>query len=147
VTQSENGQRPVTIDNLQVWLADFLKAYDRRVTIEEIKRRVADHFQLKVADLESPNRSRSIVRPRQIAMYLSRILTPRSFPEIGKRFGDRDHTTVMHAVTTVKDFIEKDTHFAEEVESLRLSIRNWPVEQGVADAKTGPSSPPIQAQI
>lgn len=147
VTQSENGARPVTIDNLQVWLADFLKAYDRRVTIEEIKRRVADHFQLKVADLESPNRSRSIVRPRQIAMYLSRVLTPRSFPEIGKRFGDRDHTTVMHAVTTVKAFIEKDPHFAEEVESLRLSIRNWPVDQGPGEAKTGSATPPLQAQI
>ena len=147
VTQSENGSRPVTIENLQVWLADFLKAYDRRVTIEEIKRRVSDHFQLKVADLESPNRSRSIVRPRQIAMYLSRVLTPRSFPEIGKRFGDRDHTTVMHAVTTVKDFIEKDPQFAEEVESLRLSIRNWPVEQGSGEAKTGLGAVPLQAQI
>lgn len=147
VTQSENGSRPVTIENLQVWLADFLKAYDRRVTIEEIKRRVADHFQLKVADLESPNRSRSIVRPRQIAMYLSRVLTPRSFPEIGKRFGDRDHTTVMHAVTTVKDFMEKDTHFADEVETLRLSIRNWPVEQGSGEPKSGPGVTPFQAQI
>jgi len=147
VTQSESGQRPVTIDNLQVWLADFLKAYDRRVTIEEIKRRVSDHFQLKVADLESPNRSRSIVRPRQIAMYLSRILTPRSFPEIGKRFGDRDHTTVMHAVTTVKDFIEKDPHFAEEVESLRLSIRNWAPEQPLSELKTGVAPTPIQPQI
>ncbi len=147
VTQSENGARPVTIENLQVWLADFLKAYDRRVTIEEIKRRVADHFQLKVADLESPNRSRSIVRPRQVAMFLSRILTPRSFPEIGKRFGDRDHTTVMHAVTTVKGFIETDPHFAEEVESLRLSIRNWPIEQGGGEAKTGAQPSPVQPQI
>jgi chromosomal replication initiator protein len=147
VTQSESGSRPVTIENLQVWLADFLKAYDRRVTIEEIKRRVADHFQLKVADLESPNRSRSIVRPRQIAMYLSRILTPRSFPEIGKRFGDRDHTTVMHAVTTVKEFIEKDPQFAEEVEALRLSIRNWPVDQGLGEAKIGLAPTPVQPQI
>jgi chromosomal replication initiator protein len=147
VTQSENGARPVTIDNLQIWLADFLKAYDRRVTIEEIKRKVADHFQLKVADLESPNRSRSIVRPRQVAMYLSRILTPRSFPEIGKRFGDRDHTTVMHAVSTVKAFIGTDPHFAEEVEGLRLSIRNWPVEQGSGDPKSGTPPAPFQPQI
>ncbi len=147
VTQSENGTRPVSIENLQIWLADFLKAYDRRVTIEEIKRKVADHFQLKVADLESPNRSRSIVRPRQVAMYLSRILTPRSFPEIGKRFGDRDHTTVMHAVSTVKAFIGTDPHFAEEVEGLRLSIRNWPVEQGSGDAKAGTPPAPFQPQI
>jgi len=147
VTQSESGARPVTIENLQVWLADFLKVYDRRVTIEEIKRKVAEHFQLKVADLESPNRSRSIVRPRQIAMFLSRALTPRSFPEIGKRFGDRDHTTVMHAVTTVKAFIESDAHFAEEVEGLRLSIRNWPVEPASGEAKSVSSAAPVQPQI
>jgi chromosomal replication initiator protein len=147
ITQSESGSRPVTIENLQVWLADFLKAYDRRVTIEEIKRKVADHFQLKVADLESPNRSRSIVRPRQIAMFLSRALTVRSFPEIGKRFGNRDHTTVMHAVTTVKAFMEKDPHFAEDVESLRLSIRNWPVEQASSEGKAASAGTPVLAQI
>lgn len=128
VTQSGDGARAVTIDNLNVWLADFLRAYDRRVTIEEIKKKVADHFSLKVQDLESPNRMRSIVRPRQIAMYLARLLTPRSFPEIGRRFGNRDHTTVMHAVETITRLIAVEPAFAEEVEQLRLSIRNWPVE-------------------
>ena len=99
--QCGDGARPITIENLNIWLADFLRAYDRRVTIEEIKKKVAEHYGLKVADLESPNRSRSIVRPRQIAMYLARLLTPRSYPEIGRRFGNRDHTTVMHAVETI----------------------------------------------
>jgi chromosomal replication initiator protein len=83
---------------------------------------------LKTADLESPNRSRSIVRPRQIAMFLARLLTPRSYPEIGRRFGNRDHTTVMHAVETIQRLTSMDPTFAEEVEQLRLSIRNWPVE-------------------
>ena len=80
-------------------------------------------------------------------MFLSRALTPRSFPEIGKRFGDRDHTTVMHAVTTVKNFCESDPHFAEEVEGLRLSIRNWPVEATSGEGKTALGSALIQPQI
>ncbi len=128
VTQCGDGQRPITIENLNVWLADFLRAYDRRVTIEEIKKKVAEHYSLKTSDLESPNRSRSIVRPRQIAMYLGRLLTPRSYPEIGRRFGNRDHTTVMHAVETIQRLTSMDPGFAEEVENLRLSIRNWPVD-------------------
>jgi chromosomal replication initiator protein len=133
--QSGDGARPVTIENLNVWLADFLRAYDRRVTIEEIKKKVAEHYGLKVADLESPNRSRSIVRPRQIAMYLARLLTPRSYPEIGRRFGNRDHTTVMHAVETIQRLKGVDPAFGEEVEQLRLSIRNWPIEGGSAGAR------------
>lgn len=137
VTQSSDGARPVTIENLNVWLADFLRAYDRRVTIEEIKKKVAEHYGLKVQDLESPNRSRSIVRPRQIAMYLARLLTPRSYPEIGRRFGNRDHTTVMHAVETIQRLTGIDPTFAEEVERLRLSIRNWPIE-----GQSGTSKPP-----
>jgi chromosomal replication initiator protein len=128
VTQSGDGMRPVTIENLNLWLADFLRAYDRRVTIEEIKKKVAEHFGLKVADLESPNRARAIVRPRQIAMFLARLLTPRSYPEIGRRFGNRDHTTVMHAVETIQRLAGNEPNFAEEVEQLRLSIRNWPIE-------------------
>jgi chromosomal replication initiator protein len=132
VTQSGDGARPVTIENLNVWLADFLRAYDRRVTIEEIKKKVAEHYGLKVQELESPIRSRSIVRPRQIAMFLARKLTPRSYPEIGRRFGNRDHTTVMHAFETIERLTAIDPSFAEEVEQLRLSIRNWPVEGVVA---------------
>lgn len=134
VMQNGDSTRPITIENLNTWLADFLRAYDRRVTIEEIKKKVADRFGLKTADLESPNRSRSIVRPRQIAMYLARRLTPRSYPEIGRRFGNRDHTTVMHAVETIQRLCKMDQAFAEEVEQLRLSIRNWPIDS--------PSTPP-----
>ncbi|MCE9524093.1 MAG: chromosomal replication initiator protein DnaA [Alphaproteobacteria bacterium] len=135
VTQSGDGARAITIDSLNLWLADFLRAYDRRVTIEEIKKKTADHFGLKVSDLESPNRSRSIVRPRQIAMHLARQLTPRSYPEIGRRFGNRDHTTVMHAVETIQRLTGLDPAFGEEVERLRLSIRNWPIEASVTIAK------------
>ena len=144
VMQSGDGARPITIENLNLWLADFLRAYDRRVTIEEIKKKTAEHFGLKVADLESPNRSRSIVRPRQIAMHLARQLTPRSYPEIGRRFGNRDHTTVMHAVETIQRMSGLDPAFAEEVERLRLSIRNWPIEAPIAGAK--PSADPDNEQ-
>jgi chromosomal replication initiator protein len=147
VTQSGDGARPITIENLNVWLADFLRAYDRRVTIEEIKKKVAEHYGLKVQDLESPNRSRSIVRPRQIAMFLARLLTPRSYPEIGRRFGNRDHTTVMHAVETITRLTGIDATFAEEVEQLRLSIRNWPVEglSTVAKTEAAPDADATQA--
>ena len=140
VLQCGDGARPLTIENLNTWLADFLRAYDRRVTIDEIKKKVAEHYGLKVADLESPNRSRSIVRPRQIAMYLARQLTPRSYPEIGRRFGNRDHTTVMHAVETIQRLTGLDSNFGEEVERLRLSIRNWPIEPPSGGAKPGASA-------
>ena len=147
VMQCADGARPITIENLNLWLQDFLRSYDRRVTIEEIKKKVADHFGLKVADLESPNRSRSIVRPRQIAMYLGRLLTPRSYPEIGRRFGNRDHTTVMHAVETIQRLIGLDPAFGEEVEQLRLSIRNWPIEGPSAGAKPGASKESEHPQV
>jgi len=146
VMQCADGTRAITIDNLNVWLADFLRAYDRRVTIEEIKRKVADHYSLKTADLESPNRSRSIVRPRQIAMYLGRLLTPRSYPEIGRRFGNRDHTTVMHAVETIQRLTGVDPGFADEVEQLRLSIRNWPLDGPQAGSKSASSPDNDQPQ-
>ena len=147
VMQSGDGARPITIENLNLWLADFLRAYDRRVTIEEIKKKTAEHFGLKVADLESPNRSRSIVRPRQIAMHLARQLTPRSYPEIGRRFGNRDHTTVMHAVETIQRMSALDPAFAEEVERLRLSIRNWPIEAPISGTKAATDGDQEQPQV
>ena len=146
VMQSGDGARPISIENLNLWLADFLRAYDRRVTIEEIKKKTAEHFGLKVSDLESPNRSRSIVRPRQIAMHLARQLTPRSYPEIGRRFGNRDHTTVMHAVETIQRMSGLDPAFAEEVERLRLSIRNWPIETPNSTTKPSVDDEPEQPQ-
>jgi chromosomal replication initiator protein len=146
VLQSGDGARPLTIENLNIWLADFLRAYDRRVTIDEIKKKVAEHYGLKVADLESPNRSRSIVRPRQIAMHLARQLTPRSYPEIGRRFGNRDHTTVMHAVETIQRLTGVDPGFGEEVERLRLSIRNWPIEAPITGSKAGANAGSDQPQ-
>ncbi len=114
--------RPVTIETTQELLHDLLRANDRRVTIEEIQKRVAEHFNIKVSDMHSARRSRGVARPRQVAMYLSKLLTPRSLPEIGRKFGGRDHTTVMHAVRRVEELRASDASFAEDVELLRRML-------------------------
>jgi chromosomal replication initiator protein len=114
--------RAVTIETTQELLHDLLRANDRRVTIEEIQKRVAEHFNIKVSDMHSARRSRGVARPRQVAMYLSKLLTPRSLPEIGRKFGGRDHTTVMHAVRRVEELRASDASFAEDVELLRRML-------------------------
>ncbi|CAI8392737.1 MAG: Chromosomal replication initiator protein DnaA [Rhodospirillaceae bacterium] len=105
-------------------LHDLLKANDRRVTIEEIQKKVAEHFNIKLSEMFSPRRARSVARPRQIAMYLSKQLTTRSLPEIGRRFGNRDHTTVMHAVRKVEELRSLDAAIDEDVELLRRMLEN-----------------------
>jgi len=111
--------QPVTLDMAQDCLSDILRASDRKVSIEEIQRTVAEHFNVRLADLLGPKRHRTIARPRQMAMYLAKKLTARSLPEIGRRFGGRDHTTVMHAVKRVDDLKAKDPQIAEDLERLR----------------------------
>lgn len=125
ISHSNNGEHPITLQNLQAWLADFLKMHDRRVTIEEIKLKTASFFGCKVADLESESRAREFVRPRQAAMYLARQMTQRSLPEIARRFKRLDHTTVMNALKRVEKRREEDPEFAQALETLRLSIRSW----------------------
>ena len=100
--------RPVTLEMAQDVLRDLLRASDRRVTIDEIQRRVAEYFNVKMGDMLSARRARSVARPRQIAMYLSKQLTTRSLPEIGRKFGGRDHTTVIHAVRKIEQLREED---------------------------------------
>ncbi len=114
--------RPVTIESAQELLRDLLRANDRRVTIEEIQKRVAEHFNIKLADMQSPRRARSVARPRQIAMFLAKQLTTRSLPEIGRKFGGRDHTTVMHAVKKVEELSAADLGFAEDVDLLKRML-------------------------
>ncbi|MFT5440752.1 MAG: chromosomal replication initiator protein [Alphaproteobacteria bacterium] len=98
---------------------DVLRANDRRVTIEEIQKRVAEHFNIRFADMHSARRARAVARPRQVAMYLAKQLTSRSLPEIGRKFGGRDHTTVMHAVRKVEELRQADSSFCEDVDLLR----------------------------
>jgi chromosomal replication initiator protein len=114
--------RPVTIETTQDLLRDLLRANDRRVTIDEIQRKVAEHFNMRVADMHSERRARSVARPRQVAMFLAKNLTQRSLPEIGRKFGGRDHTTVMHAVKKVEELMASDHGFAEDIELLRRTL-------------------------
>jgi chromosomal replication initiator protein len=114
--------RPVTLESAQEVLHDVLRAHDRRVTIEEIQKRVAEHYNIRLSDMSSPRRARNVARPRQVAMYLAKQLTTRSLPEIGRRFGGRDHTTVMHAVSRVAELMQQDSAFAEDVELLRRML-------------------------
>ena len=114
--------REVTLDVVQESLADVLRASDRKVTIDEIIRKVADHYNLRLTDILSPRRARSVARPRQVAMFLAKMLTSKSLPEIGRRFGGRDHTTVIHAVKKIEELRSIDNQIAEDVELLRRML-------------------------
>jgi chromosomal replication initiator protein len=114
--------RDITLETTQEVLHDLLRANDRRVTIEEIQKQVAAHFNVRVADMHSARRARSVARPRQVAMYLAKQLTARSLPEIGRKFGGRDHTTVMHAVRKVEELRDQDAAFAEDLDLLRRML-------------------------
>ena len=114
--------RPITLDSTQEILQDLLRANDRRVTIDEIQKRVAEHFNLRLSDMHSARRARAVARPRQVAMYLAKMLTSRSLPEIGRKFGGRDHTTVMHAVRKVEELREIDSGFADDIDLLRRML-------------------------
>jgi chromosomal replication initiator protein len=116
--------RPVTLENTQDVLHDILRANDRRVTIEEIQKRVAEHYNIRLSEMYSARRARAVARPRQVAMYLAKQLTARSLPEIGRKFGGRDHTTVMHAVRKVDELRSTDRGFAEDIELLRRMLEN-----------------------
>jgi chromosomal replication initiator protein len=106
-------------------LKDLVRATDgRRIKIEDIQRVVSKHYNVSKQDLLSSRRTRSIVWPRQIAMYLSKSLTPRSLPEIGRRFGGRDHTTVLHAVRKVEDCLTNDQALAQEIEVLKRMLES-----------------------
>jgi chromosomal replication initiator protein len=114
--------RAITFETAQDVLHDLLRANDRRVTIEEIQKRVAEHYSIRLADMHSPRRARLVARPRQVAMYLAKQLTSRSLPEIGRKFGGRDHTTVMHAVKKIEELRATDSSFAEDIELLRRML-------------------------
>ena len=114
--------RPITVDSAHEVLHDVLRAHEKRVSIEEIQRKVAEHYNLRLTDMVSARRARNVARPRQVAMYLAKQLTQRSLPEIGRRFGNRDHTTVMHAVSRVSELMAADVGFAEDVALLRKML-------------------------
>ena len=116
--------REITLDLAQDCLADILRISDRKVTIEEIQRKVAEHYNVRLSDMIGPKRVRTIARPRQIAMYLAKQLTPRSLPEIGRRFGGRDHTTIMHGVRRIEELMAQDSQMAEDLQLLRRLLES-----------------------
>lgn len=116
--------REITLELAQDCLADILRASDRKITIEEIQRKVSEHFSIRLSDMIGPKRTRTIARPRQIAMYLSKQLTTRSLPDIGRRFGGRDHTTIMHGVRVIEEMRASDHQLAEDVELLRRLLES-----------------------
>ncbi len=114
--------RTIDMEFVQETLADLLRATQRRITIDEIQRRVCDHYRIKQTEMSSARRAREVARPRQVAMYLSKQLTPRSLPEIGRRFGGRDHTTVIHAVKQIEKLRQIDAELDADVRLLTRQL-------------------------
>jgi len=114
--------REIDLEMAQEVLRDVLRASERRITIEEIQRRVAEHYNIRLSEMSSERRARAVARPRQVAMFLSKQLTSRSLPEIGRKFGGRDHTTVMHAVRKIEELRQSDAAIAEDVELLKRTL-------------------------
>lgn len=114
----------LTVDETQGLLGSALRGGpERRITVDEIQKTVAEHFSLKQADLLSERRTRAVARPRQIAMWLCKQHTTRSYPDIGRRFGGRDHTTVLHGVRKIEELMPQDDQIARDVETLTRKLR------------------------
>ena len=122
MAHSQFTAKPITIDLVREALKDLLALQDRLVSIDNIQRVVAEYYKIKVSDLHSKRRSRSVARPRQVAMYLAKDLTNHSLPEIGESFGGRDHTTVLHACRKIKELLEEDADIAEDVKNLLRTL-------------------------
>jgi len=122
VAHADVAKQEITLETTQEVLQDLLRSHDRRITIDEIQRKVAEHYNLRMTDMHSARRARNVARPRQVAMFLSKQLTARSLPEIGRKFGGRDHTTVMHAVRKVEELVEGDAQIAQDVDVIRRAL-------------------------
>jgi chromosomal replication initiator protein len=116
--------RPIDLDFVSEVLASTLRANQRRISIDEIQTRVSDHYRIRKAEMTSARRAREVARPRQVAMYLSKQLTPRSLPEIGRRFGGRDHTTVIHAVKQIEKLRAQDAELDADIRLLTRQLEN-----------------------
>ena len=108
----------ITVELARTLLKDLFRNFDRVVSVDDIQKKVADFYHIKLADMSSPSRAREVARPRQIAMFLAKQLTTKSYPEIGRNFGGRDHTTVMHAVKHIQELREQDPALAEDLRLL-----------------------------
>jgi len=122
IAHAELIGRTLTIEHAQDILRHLVRANEKRITIDDIQRKVADHYNLRLVDMSSPRRSRSVARPRQVAMYLCKHLTTRSLPEIGRKFGGRDHTTVLHGVNKIEQLRAEDKTLDEDINLIRRKI-------------------------
>ncbi|WP_241962903.1 chromosomal replication initiator protein DnaA [Thalassorhabdomicrobium marinisediminis] len=116
--------RTVTVEMAQDCLSDILRASDRKLTIEEIQRKVSEHYDIRLSDMLGPKRTRTLARPRQVAMWLCKQMTTRSLPEIGRKFGKRDHTTIMHGVRKIDELRQSDSQIADDLELLRRALED-----------------------
>jgi chromosomal replication initiator protein len=116
--------RVIDLDFVTEVLASTLRANQRRISIDEIQTRVSDHYRIRKAEMTSARRAREVARPRQVAMYLSKQLTPRSLPEIGRRFGGRDHTTVIHAVKQIEKLRAQDPELDSDIRLLTRQLES-----------------------
>ncbi|MBS0186240.1 MAG: chromosomal replication initiator protein DnaA [Proteobacteria bacterium] len=116
--------REITLEMTQDVLKDLLRANDRRITLDDIQKRVSERYNIKLSDFQSLSRARMFARPRQIAMYLAKTLTTKSFPDIGRAFGGRDHTTVVHAVKTIDKLKETDSELLQDLEFLTQMLQS-----------------------
>ena len=114
--------KEISVDMARDTVSDLLRASARRITVEDIQKQVATYFAIRMSDMHSARRARNIARPRQIAMYLAKNLTHASYPEIGRQFGNRDHTTIMHAVKKVEQLVQEDGSLADDVGLLRSML-------------------------
>ncbi len=124
VAYAQLNSEAITLDFATVTLGEVLRSVQRRITIDEIQRAVSAHFAVKQIDLISERRAVAIARPRQIAMYLAKRLTTRSLPEIGRKFGNRDHSTVIHAVRRIEDLRGKDVEIDSAVRTLMRQLES-----------------------
>ena len=122
VATSNFTGRPITLDLVKEALRDVLALQEKLVTVENIQKTVAEYYKIRIADLLSKRRSRSIARPRQVAMALAKELTNHSLPEIGDAFGGRDHTTVLHACRRVKELRETERRIGEDYMNLLRTL-------------------------
>jgi chromosomal replication initiator protein len=125
-TYADLTGKPVTPDVAEEAIGARGATGDRRVTIEEIQKKTAEFYKLELRELHSARRARRVARPRQVAMFLARELTSRSLPDIGRRFGGRDHTTVLHACRRIESLCKTDPVFQQEVDFLRKVLGRQP---------------------
>ena len=116
--------RSITLETTQEVLKDLLRANDRHITIEDIQKAVALHYNIKLSEMHSARRSRVVARPRQVAMYLAKRLTSKSLPEIGRKFGGKDHTTVMHAVKRIEELRQGDNDLSTDIDLLSRTLES-----------------------